>query len=69
MLNKATIVGYKDLVIRLAYKTEAGIEIKNDQFTINKLFPASSDQNFEIDIDNLPNCRILEFKVIYAVPY
>lgn len=67
--NSATVVTYKDVVVRIAYYSKTGTEITNASYTIYETFSPNSSKTIEIKIDNYKNVSSIGWDVIDASNY
>ncbi|MCX7696563.1 MAG: DUF4339 domain-containing protein [Bacteroidales bacterium] len=67
--NEALVARYKDVVIRVTYKSKTGTEIGNKDLTFYEIFPPNSTKKLRFKIDKNKNVNDLDFEVIGATPY
>ncbi len=64
--NKATVVSYKDAILRVTYYTKTNTEIGHKDHTIYEILPPHSTINFDIKIDNYRDVNSVGWEVIDA---
>jgi hypothetical protein len=66
--NSATVVTYKDVVVKLTYFSENKTEIGKIEHTIQDFFPPQSEKPFELKIENDKAIHSIGWEVIAATP-
>lgn len=66
--NNATVVTYKDVVVRLTYFSETKTEIGKIEHTVQDFFPPQSEKPFELKIENDKAIHSIGWEVIAATP-
>lgn len=66
--NSATVVTYKDVVVKLTYFSETKTEIGKIEHTIQDFFPPQSEKPFELKIENDKAIHSIGWEVIAATP-
>lgn len=67
--NKATVVTYKDPVVRITYYTKTNTKLGSKEFTAYEIFPPNSTNTIQLKIDNYENVNSISWDVISAIPY
>ena len=67
--NKATVVAYKDIVLRVTYYTKTKTVLGNNDYTIYEVFPPNARKTVELKVDNYKNVNTIGWKVINAKVY
>lgn len=66
--NTATVVTYKDVVVRLTYFSQDKTEIGKIEHTVQDFFPPQSEKPFELTIENDKSIHSVGWEVIAATP-
>lgn len=64
--NKATIVSYKDAVVRITYYSSTKTVLGHKEYTISKVFPPHSEVKFELKIEAIKDVNTTDLEVIQA---
>lgn len=67
--NSATVVSYKDVVVRITYYTKTKTELGTHEHTLYEIFTPTSSKNFELKIDNFKDVDSISVEVIKAEIY
>ncbi len=66
--NSATIVTFKDAIVRVTYYTKTKTALGSKEYTIYDTFPPNSTKKFELKIDNYQDVNTIGWEVVNAVP-
>lgn len=66
--NTATVVTYKDVVVKLTYFSENKTAIGKIEHTVQDFFPPQSEKPFELTIENDKSIHSIGWEVIAATP-
>lgn len=66
--NSATVVTFKDAVVRITYYSKTKTALGNKEYTIYDTFPPNSTKKFELKIDNYQDVNSIGFEVVNALP-
>ena len=66
--NGATVITYKDVVVRITYFSETKKELGKIEHTIPDFFPPQSEKPYEVKIENNKDVNSIGWKVIAATP-
>jgi GYF domain 2 len=65
--NNATVVTYKDAVVKVTYFSKTKTELGNMEYTIYEVFPPQSTKNFELKIENYKDVNSIGWEVVNAI--
>lgn len=64
--NNATVVSYKDAVVKITYYSKTRTELASKEYIIYDNFPPHSEVKFELKIDNYKNVSTIGWEVVKA---
>jgi hypothetical protein len=67
--NSATVVTYKDVVVRITYYTKSDTSIGSENYTIYEVFPPNSGKTIKLKINNYTNTSYINWEVVSADVY
>lgn len=66
--NDATLVTYKDAVLRVTYYSKTKTELANKDITLYEIFPPNSSKSIELKVDNYADVNSIGWEIINAIP-
>ena len=67
--NNATIVSYKDAVVRVTYYSKTNTKLESKDYTIWEVFSPNQSNNFQLKIQNYSNVGSIKVDVVQAEVY
>lgn len=67
--NSATVVSYKDAIVRVTYYSKTKTNLGSEDYTIWEEFPPNQTKNFKLKIKNYNNVNSIGWEVINAEVY
>jgi len=64
--NNATVVSYKDVVLRVQYYSKTNTRLEPDDYTIWEVFPPTSSKSVDLKVPNYSNVGRIEISVVDA---
>jgi hypothetical protein len=67
--NSATVVSYKDVVVKVTYYTKTNTVIGSEEHTLYEVFKPNSTKTIDLKVTNYSNVATIGWDVVYAKVY